>query len=429
MFDTPSPRQPRRLLASTALLLALAQTACAQPPASEAPAAPAPAAATVPGEPAQVQSFAQWRETFRQQALAQGIDAALFERAFAGIVPDPAVIRADRSQPEFTRPIWDYLDSAASPQRVRRGQQLLAEHAATLAAIEQRYGVERSILVAVWGMESNFGGYMGNKNVIRSLATLAHEGRRPQFAREQLLAALQILQQGDVTPGHMLGSWAGAMGQTQFIPTTYQRHAVDFDGDGRRDIWDSSADALASTANYLRASGWQRGQGWGLEVRLPSGFDYALADPELRKSLGEWRALGVQPQRSLNLRWDDAQLATLLLPAGHRGPAFLVHDNFRSILRYNNSTAYALGIGLLAERFGGGGQIVASWPRGEQPLSREQRIELQHKLAARGFDPGAVDGIIGANTRRAVRASQQQLGWPADGHPTLRLLEALRGGQ
>ena len=438
MFD-PRPRRPSRSrFARSALLLTLVQiAACAQPPASAAPAEPARSAATgtlasAPASPdagtasTPAQSFAQWREAFRDQALAAGIRAEVFEQAFARVYPDPAVIRADRSQPEFTRPVWEYLDSAASPQRVRRGQHLLAEHAMTLAAIERHYGVEREILVAVWGMESNFGSYMGNRNVIRSLATLAHEGRRPQFARDQLLAALQILQQGDVTPGHMLGSWAGAMGQTQFIPTTYQRYAVDFDGDGRRDIWDSSADALASTANYLRASGWQRGQGWGLEVRLPAGFDYALADPEVRKPLSEWRALGVRPQHGLTRQWDDALPATLLLPAGHRGPAFLVSGNFRSILKYNNSTAYALGIGLLAERFGGGGQIIGSWPRSEKPLSRAERIELQQQLAARGFDPGLADGIIGANTRRAVRASQQQLGWPADGHPTLRLLEALR---
>ncbi len=444
MFDPHQRRPSRSRLACSALLLTLVQiAACAQPPADaqagepQRPAAsPAPGLAPVtaslsPGsaESLPQQSFSQWRADFRSQALAAGIRPEVFERAFASVYPDPAVIRADRSQPEFTRPVWEYLDSAASPQRVRRGQHLLVEHAATLARIERHYGVEREILVAVWGMESNFGSYMGSKNVIRSLATLAHEGRRPQFAREQLLAALQIIQQGDVTPGHMLGSWAGAMGQTQFIPTTYQRYAVDFDGDGRRDIWDSSADALASTANYLRASGWQRGQAWGLEVRLPAGFDYALADPEIRKPLAEWRALGVQAQRSLNAAHDDAQPATLLLPAGHRGPAFLVFGNFRSILKYNNSTAYALGIGLLAERFGGGGQIIGSWPRSEKPLSRAERIELQQQLAARGFDPGAADGIIGANTRRAVRASQQQLGWPADGHPTLRLLETLRGGQ
>ncbi|MCL7462443.1 lytic murein transglycosylase [Pseudomonas sp. NW5] len=423
----PSPRHA--LLTRSALLLLLAQAAaCAQPPADNLTpsrqAAPLPAPA-LQADPPAAQSFAQWRETFRQRALAEGVNAALLARVLTGLQPDPSVIRADASQPEFSKPIWEYLDSAASVQRVKRGQQLLVSHARTLEAIERRYGVPRQVLVAVWGMESNFGGYTGNKSVIRSLATLAHEGRRPQFAHEQLLAALRILQQGDIAPERMLGSWAGAMGQTQFIPTTYLQHAVDFDGNGKRDIWHSVADALASTANYLRASGWKSGQSWGSEVQLPTGFDYALADPEQRRPLGEWLSLGLRivgSTQALDLR----QPASLLLPAGHRGPAFLVFDNFRSILRYNNSTAYALGIGLLAERFEGGGQILASWPRSEPPLSRSQRIELQQQLSARGFDPGISDGIIGANTRRAVRASQQQLGWPADGHPTLRLLEALR---
>ncbi|SDT28943.1 lytic murein transglycosylase [Pseudomonas oryzae] len=431
-------RLRQRLFGSSALLLAVVQlSACAEPPANRTlQAAPTlgaavPAslsvAAPVAAAPAMPRSFSQWREDFRRVALATGIAAETFDRAFAGVSPDPAVIRLDRSQPEFARPVWEYLDSAVSPQRVVKGKQLLAKHAGTLRAIEQRYGVERHALVAVWGMESNFGSNMGNMSVIRSLATLAHEGRRPQFAQEQLIAALAILQHGDVRPERMQGSWAGAMGQTQFIPTTYQRHAVDFDGDGRRDIWDSTADALASTANYLRASGWQPGQGWGMEVRLPQGFDYALADPEVRKTVGEWLQLGVRPlaeQPQVNAA--RQQNATLLLPAGHLGPAFLVQDNFRTILKYNNSTAYALAISLLAERFDGGGQVLAGWPRGERPLSRSERIELQERLAQRGFDPGTPDGIIGANTRRAVRASQQQLGWPADGYPNHRLLEQLR---
>ncbi|WPP44015.1 lytic murein transglycosylase [Pseudomonas sp. AN-1] len=427
----------RRLFSGSALLLALTQlSACAEPPAqgpaaslplaSASVVAPALSSAAVPAAAAPQQSFAAWRDAFRREALAAGIAPATFARAFAEVTVDPAVIRADRSQPEFSRPIWEYLDSAVSPQRVHRGQRLLAEHASTLRAIEQRYGVERNVLVAIWGMESNFGSNTGNLSVIRSLATLAYEGRRPQFAHDQLLAALQILEHGDVQPQRMLGSWAGAMGQTQFIPTTYQRHAVDFDGDGRRDIWDSTADALASTANYLSASGWQSGKSWGMEVRLPAGFDYALADPEQRKPLGEWLRLGVRPQHPYNVVRDDSQLASLVLPAGYRGPAFLVQDNFRAILKYNNSTAYALAIGLLGERFAGGGQVVAAWPRGERPLSRSERIELQERLARSGFDPGTADGIIGANTRRAVRATQQQLGWPADGHPNHQLLERLR---
>ncbi|MFW9606320.1 MAG: lytic murein transglycosylase, partial [Pseudomonas sp.] len=304
--------------------------------------------------------------------------------------------------------------------------QLLAIHSNTLTQLEQRYGVPRQILVAVWGMESNFGSNMGDNNVIRALATLAFEGRRPQFASEQLLAALQILQQGDVTPERMLGSWAGAMGQTQFIPSTYQQHAVDFDGDGRRDIWTSSADALASTANYLKSSGWQRGQQWGIEVNLPPTFDYALADMDLRKSVAEWRALGIRPIGALYGSAADAQSASLLLPAGYRGPAFLVFDNFRSILRYNNSAAYAMGVSLLAAQFYGGGQIMARWPRDEVMLTRTERIEMQQLLLNLGLYSGEMDGIIGTNTKRAIRSSQQQLNLPADGYPTKRLLERLR---
>ncbi|WP_313027542.1 lytic murein transglycosylase [Pseudomonas lopnurensis] len=367
-------------------------------------------------------SFEQWREQFRGEALVAGISAATFDRAFAGVLPDPGVIEADRSQPEFTRPVWKYLEGAISAQRVRTGRRLLNEHAATLDRIEARYGVDREALVAVWGLESSFGQIMGDKSVIRSLATLAHEGRRPAFAKSQLLAALDILQHGDIRPEQMRGSWAGAMGQTQFIPTTYNTHAVDFDGDGRRDIWNSSADALASAAHYLQASGWKQGQPWGFEVQLPTGFDYALADNEIRKPLADWRSLGL---RGLPSDRDEAS-ASLLLPAGHRGPAFLVLDNFRAILRYNNSSAYALAIGLLAESFQGKGQVAGSWPRGEQPLSRTERLELQERLLAQGFDAGMPDGIIGANTRRAIRGFQQRLGWPADGHPTQELLGQLR---
>ena len=368
------------------------------------------------------QSFASWQAAFRQEALSAGIQAAVFDAAFKGVSPDMAVIRADRSQPEFSRPVWEYLDSAISTARVRRGQALLAEHASTLQAIEQRYGVDRRALVAIWGMESNFGQYMGDKSVIAALATLAYEGRRPAFAHEQLLAALRILQHGDVQPSRMRGSWAGAMGQTQFIPSTYNQFAVDFDGDGRRDIWDSSADALASAAHYLQKSGWQSGQPWGFEVTLPSGFDYAQADAEIRKPIGEWRKLGV---KNIPATANQAN-AVLLLPAGHRGPAFLVLDNFRAILKYNNSTAYGLAIGLLSDTLNGHPGVQAAWPRSDRQLGRSERIELQELLTSKGYTPGAADGIIGANTRKAVRAFQQTLGQPADGYPSHQLLLQLR---
>lgn len=413
-----SPVVGQRCLLVAALSLASfgLLTSCTEPP---------PKGAAV--EHAQpTQSFAQWRDGFRAQALAAGISASTFDTAFEGIEPDDSVVTADRSQPEFTRPVWQYLESAVSVARVRNGQDRVQENAQTLQRIDSTYGVEREAVVAIWGMESNFGQQMGSKNVIRSLATLGYEGRRPDFGRDQLIAALQIIQHGDVPASNMIGSWAGAMGQTQFIPTTYNRYAVDFDGDGRRDIWGSSPDALASTANYLKSSGWQHGQSWGFEVHLPQGFDYSQADMDIRKPMSEWLRQGIKVI-SGNLPSDPQASVSLLLPAGYRGPAFLVTDNFRAILKYNNSTSYALAVGLLADSFKGGGQLIGHWPVEDTPLARAERIELQQLLATHGYQPGTADGIIGANTRQAVRAYQKSIGLPADGYPTLELLTRLRG--
>ena len=427
----------RPLIAATSFVLLVA---CAEKPTAAdaqtlqtAPVTTAPAvvAPIVPsGDNLDIQptqTFEQWQAAFRRDALAAGISPSLFDRAFAGVSPDMSVIRADRSQPEFSRPVWEYLDGALSPLRVRNGQALLIKYADILQSIEQRYGVDRQALVSVWGMESNFGQFQGNNSVIRSLATLAYEGRRPAFAQAQLLAALQIIQHGDIQADQMKGSWAGAMGQTQFIPTTYNTHAVDFDGDGRRDIWNSPADALASTAHYLQSSGWQRGQPWGFEVQLPSGFNYTLADGSLRKTVAEWRQLGViLPNGGQAPAGSDQLSAALLLPAGYRGPAFLILDNFRAILKYNNSSSYALAVSLLGDRFSGWGFIAGSWPKEDLPLSRSERMELQNLLNSRGHDAGNADGIIGANTRKAIRSAQQSFGWPADGYPTHKLLEGLR---
>lgn len=427
----------RQLIAASSLILLVAcaekPTAADAQPLQTLPVATAPAvvAPVVPsGEDLDIQptqTFAEWQAGFRKDALAAGIRADLFDRAFANVSFDPSVIRADRSQPEFSRPVWEYLDGALSPLRVRKGQSLVSQYDGILQSIEQRYGVDRQALVAVWGMESNFGQFQGNKSVINSLATLAYEGRRPAFAHAQLIAALQILQQGDITPEKMLGSWAGAMGQTQFIPTTYNTHAVDFDGDGRRDIWGSASDALASTAHYLQSSGWQKGQPWGFEVQLPGNFNYVLADGTIRKSVAEWRQLGVTlPNGGQAPAGSENLSAALLLPAGYRGPAFLVLDNFRAILKYNNSSSYALAVSLLAERFNGAGLISGTWPKDDLPLSRTERIELQNLLSAQNYDAGTADGIIGANTRKAIRSAQQSFGWPADGYPTHKLLEGLR---
>lgn len=421
----------RSLSHITSACLLLLLTACAEAPAqSLATVADSPSSTSnkqpEPAAAAAKLSFADWRALLRSDAIAAGIDPALFDRAFTGVNPDPDVLVADSSQPEFTRPVWEYLDGAVSPLRVARGQSLLLQHGITLERIEKRYGVDRQTLVAIWGLESNFGSNIGTHKVIRSLATLAYEGRRQVFWRSQLLAVLQILQHGDITPERLVGSWAGAMGQTQFMPTTYNEHAVDFDGDGRRDLWSSSADALASAAHYLQASGWQKGQPWGYEVRLPQAFDYSLADPEVRRSLAEWTALGIEPLTPPARDLATDTMATLLLPAGHRGPAFLLLSNFRSILKYNNSTSYALAIGLLADGLRGGEGVRAAWPREERQLGRSERIELQELLAQNGLEPGPADGIIGANTRKAVRTFQLQLGWPADGHPTQELLVRLR---
>ena len=415
---------------ATACILLLL-TACAEVPAqpltaaplkaTTAPASPAPSTVSTP---APLLSFAEWRTLLRSDAIAAGIDADLFDRTFAGITLDPRVVTSDSSQPEFTRPVWEYIDGAVSVSRIAQGRLLKAQHRPTLKAIRSAYAVDHEVLIAIWGMESNYGSNIGSHNVIRSLATLAFDGRRQVFWRSQLLAALQILQAGDGPEQGLIGSWAGAMGQTQFMPTTFNQHAVDFDGDGRRDLWRSTPDALASAAHYLQASGWENGQPWGFEVNLPAGFDYALADPEVRRTLSQWRTLGVNPLAAVDAT--EQSLATLFLPAGHRGPAFLLLNNFRTILRYNNSTAYALAIGLLSDALDGKSGVQAAWPRSDRQLGRSERIELQELLTSKGYEPGPADGIIGANTRRAVRALQQSLGLPADGYPSHQLLQQLR---
>ncbi|WAC45355.1 lytic murein transglycosylase [Pseudomonas sp. SL4(2022)] len=421
----------RGLSHSATACILLLLTACAEAPAQPLAAAaitPPPTTVSQPLPAALAQptllSFDEWRMLLRSDAIAAGINAELFDRTFAGITLDPKVIAADNSQPEFTRPVWEYIDGAVSVSRIAQGRLLKAQHRPTLKAIRSTYAVDHEVLIAIWGMESNYGSNIGSHNVIRSLATLAYDGRRQVFWRSQLLAALQILQAGDGPAQGLIGSWAGAMGQTQFMPTTFNQHAVDFDGDGHRDLWRSAPDALASAAHYLQASGWQNGQPWGFEVSLPQGFDYAQADPEVRHSLAQWRAQGVNPLRAVDA--NEQSLASLFLPAGHRGPAFLVLNNFRSILKYNNSTAYALAIGLLSDALDGNPGVQAAWPRNDRQLGRSERIELQTLLTSKGYEPGPADGIIGANTRKAVRAFQQSLGLPADGYPSHELLQKLR---
>ena len=367
--------------------------------------------------------FDGWIAAFRPRALAEGITPATFDRAFRNVRFLDDVIRRDRSQAEFTRPIWAYLDSAVSNARIENGRAALRENARTLAAIEDRFGVEREVVVAVWGLESSYGRLRGTTPIIDAMATLAHEGRRKAFFETQLIGALRILQAGDTTPERMVGSWAGAMGHTQFIPTSYLDFAVDFTGDGRRDIWsDDPADALASAANYLARHGWTRGQPWGMEVRLPSGFDTRMAGS--RQPVRDWRAAGLRAVDGGAI--PDHGMATLMFPAGARGPALLTFENFAVIKRYNNADAYAIAIGHLADRLRGAGGFRASWPRDDRPLSVEERKELQERLTARGFDTGGVDGRVGPLTLAAVRDFQSRAGLTPDGYVSAELLQRLR---
>ncbi len=425
---------------AVALLAACASAPDAPPPATapSAPASPHPqpeppaaaASAVAPSvdpaaaEAAQQQAYADWIAAFSAGARAAGIDEATLRSAFDGARYVARVVAADRSQPEFARAVWDYLDRGVSAQRVSLGQQRLEQVRADLEAAQARYGVPPSIVVAIWGMESNYGANYGDIPTIDALATLGFEGRREDWARRQLLAALQILQSGDIERGRMVGSWAGAMGQTQFLPSSFLAYAVDADGDGRRDIWGSMADVTASTANFLARSGWRPDQTWGVEVRLPAGFDPARADPQLRQSSAQWAEEGLQGVDGAALPALDA--AAVLLPAGTRGPAFLVGANFRTILRYNNSTSYALAVGLLAQGIDGGPGVQAAWPRELQPLSRSQLLTLQTALNERGFDSGTPDGVMGAATRAGLRRYQRSIGAPADGYPTLELLQRLQ---
>lgn len=385
-------------------------------------ASPAPAAAPA----ALTQDFAAWVDDFRRQAKSEGIDAETLAAAFDSVRYLPRIIELDRSQPEFTRQVWDYLDSAVSEARISQGRAKLAEQREAIEAASERYGVPAEILVAIWGIESNYGGNFGSFSTIDALATLGYDGRRPDFARSQLMAALRILERGDISRERMRGSWAGAMGHTQFIPTSFEAYARDADGDGRRDIWGSIADVMASTAYYLDESGWQTGKPWGVEVRLPADFDYAQTELLTRNSSQAWAAQGVVPVRGDGL--PDFSQASVIAPAGANGPAFLVGHNFRVIMRYNASTSYALAVGLLSDRLSGQPGVVAEWPRNEPALSRTQVKQLQAQLNAHGFEVGAPDGIIGPNTRRGLREYQRSIGEIPDGFATLDLLARLKDG-
>jgi len=369
--------------------------------------------------------FDDWVAGFRNRALKHGISARTFDRAFKGVEPDPVVIDKDRNQSEFVKPIWDYLDSAVSDTRIANGKAALRDHRRLFDQIEARYGVEKEVVAAIWGMESSYGTHRGDLPLIRSLATLAYEGRRRAFFESQLLAALKIIQQGNVEPADMTGSWAGAMGHTQFIPTSYLAFAVDFTGDGKRDIWsDNPADALASTAAYLARSGWKKGQPWGVEVTLPRGFDYAHSGTRVKKSAADWAALGVRA--ASGGRVANHGPASILLPAGAHGAAFMIFSNFHAIEKYNAADAYVIAVGHLSDRLAGGGPIRADWPRDDRALTFPERQELQHRLTAAGFDTGGTDGKIGPNTLAALKRYQRHIGDIPDGYASFDLLKRLR---
>lgn len=371
-------------------------------------------------------SFDDWRADYRARTIASGRDAAVVDAVLDGLEPDMRVIELDRDQPEFVRPVWEYLDSAVSETRVETGAERAAETADTLAALEERYAIDRFYLVALWGLESNFGGYIGDFDAARSLATLAWEGRRRGLFESELTAMIDIIASGAADRNDFVSGWAGALGQTQFMPSVYLRYAVDQDGDGKKDVWANRADALASAALYIADNGWRQGESWGAEVRLPEDFDYAFADGRLR-TVGAWAVDGVT--REDGQPWagpEQFRPARLLLPAGAQGPAFLTFHNFDVFKRYNNSTSYALAAGLLGDAVAGKPRLAGTWPRDERPLTRDEVMELQRLLNGLGYATNGVDGLVGPNTRAALRAFQADRGLAADAFPTASLLERAR---
>ncbi len=421
-------------LLGTALLLGLPGCAAQSVAAGDAGAEAGATAAQVAQDEARRPSFGAWLADLKAEARQRGISQATLDAAFAGIdAPIERVVELDRKQPEFTLTFWNYLERAVSDQRVATGQELYSRHRQLLDRVEAEYGVPGRFLVAFWGLETNYGQNFGSYSVIHALATLAYDERRSDFFRRELLTALQIIEAGDIQPARMEGSWAGAMGNLQFMPSTFQQHAVDADGDGRRDIWGSLPDVFASAGKFLSDLGWNAGETWGREVRLPEGFDHGRSSietyPENRLPLSEWARLGVR-------RADGGPLpqgtgvsemrAALLLPAGHEGPAFLVYDNYARVLDWNRSILYALAVGILADRIEGAPGLVAEPSAVDQRLTREQVTEIQTHLARLGFDVGAADGRVGPQTRGAIRAYQRSRGFPADALADPTLLTRLR---
>ncbi len=369
--------------------------------------------------------FAVWLEGVRQEALARGIRDETLARVLPGIVPLPRVLELDQRQPEFIEPFLDYLERRLTPTRIEEGRKRLRELAPLLEEIRNRYGVPPHILIALWGLETNYGTHLGEFPVPAALATLAYDSRRSRFFRGQFLDALAILDAGHVTPEAMRGSWAGAMGQMQFMPSTFVTYAVDADGDGRKDLWHSLPDAFASAAHYLQRLGWREDERWGREVRLPADFDWELARPWVSKPLSAWAALGVRQADGQPLP-SSGQMGAIVLPQGHQGPAFLVYANFERLMSWNRSLNYALAVGLLADRLRGGPQLQGGGSARHERIGRREITQMQRQLNALGFDAGEADGVVGARTRAALRAFQRRAGMPADGYPSPEVLARIQ---
>ncbi len=384
------------------------------------------AGAVLPAPEARAETrYERFVRTFWASAKKAGVSRKTYDKAFAGLKPDPEVIKKNAYQPEFKIPPAHYVILAVTDTRIRVGKEMLAKYKSELDEIEKRYGVDRHILLSIWGMETNFGTFKGKMNVIRSLSTLAYKGRRARFGRNELIAALRMMERGVVPEGPMLGSWAGAMGHTQLIPTNYLKFAVDFDGNGKRDIWNTPVEALASTANFLSRQSWKPGKTWGYEVKLPSRVGKGYAGRRRSRSLAKWKALGVKRARGEEYP-RPGDRAYLYLPEGRSGPAFLLINNFRVIMRYNAAHTYALSVAHLAARISGAPACAKPWPGGVRALTEEERFEIQRLLIARGNKIGDIDGVLGSKTRAAIRALQKEKGLKVDGFPTPKILELLR---
>lgn len=375
---------------------------------------------------AQEQSFEEWLLDLRAEAMDRGITRETLDTSFASVEATiPRVLELDRSQPEFVQTFSGYMRNRLSDARISRGQQMLKEYADLFSRIQAEYGVQPHYLVSFWALESNFGDYTGGFSVINALATLAYDPRRSDMFRTELLTALRIIQEGHIAANRMTGSWAGAMGQCQFMPSTFYNYARDGDGDGRIDIWNSVPDVMTSAANYLSKNGWRGDERWGREVILPAGFDFAQTGTSVRKTVTEWSRLGIRRVDGAPLGNAD-MLGSIVLPSGAQGPAFLTYQNFRTTMVWNRSTFYAISVGHLADLFVGGGPIVNMPSEEERPLSRNEVIELQTLLNTQGIDVGNPDGIMGSMTRAGVRAYQERAGLPTDSYANFELLDRLR---